>query len=240
MINIVSYSGGVNSTAIVALILLGQLKLEGDIQVVFCDIGAETPSTYTYIRKIRKILKKRKIKFITIKSEISLYDYCMKYKIIPTRRYRWCTAKFKAEPMNRYRKQLDKETRAVIGIDAGEKHRAINKDAYYPLVEMGIDREGCKRLIKEAGLPEAQKTGCFLCPMQLVDQWKRLYQKYPKLWKKTVKLERVAVRQRVKKGKKPIYLMRDMPLNLYIQKVLSARKHKKYKGRQYKGRILKK
>ena len=47
MKKILSYGGGVNSTAIIALALLGEVEMPD--YIVFSDTGAEWPHTYKYI-----------------------------------------------------------------------------------------------------------------------------------------------------------------------------------------------
>src|SRR5215468_4909221 len=72
----------------------------------------------------------------------------------------------------------------AIGLDANEEHRltwsrSIKPKAkqsreswldqhyfvyWYPLMEWGWDREHCKRVIADAGLPIPVKSACFFCP----------------------------------------------------------------------------
>jgi len=82
-----------------------------------------------------------------------------------------------------------------IGIDAGEAHRAKitskGKIEYrWPLIEEDIDREGCKQIIRDHVLPVPPKSGCFICPFQRPDQWKKLRREHPDLFCIAQKLEK--------------------------------------------------
>jgi hypothetical protein len=55
---------------------------------------------------------------------------------------------------------------------------------------MNIDREGCKRIIKEAGLPIPVKSGCYFCPFQSKESLLRLLKKHPDLYAKAEALEK--------------------------------------------------
>ncbi|MBV5330383.1 MAG: hypothetical protein JZU65_22585, partial [Chlorobium sp.] len=57
------------------------------------------------------------------------------------------------------------------------------------LIEHGIDREGCVKLISDAGLIVPPKSGCWFCPFQRKGQWTRLRREHPELYCKAQKLE---------------------------------------------------
>ena len=57
---IVSYGGGVNSTAMIIFLVKNKFPLD---YVVFSDTGDEMPETYEYLDVIRKYLDKHKIPF---------------------------------------------------------------------------------------------------------------------------------------------------------------------------------
>ena len=50
---VLSYGGGINSTAILALVKLGKYPMPD--RIIFCDTGAERPETYCYMKYITKI-----------------------------------------------------------------------------------------------------------------------------------------------------------------------------------------
>jgi len=193
MSHIISWGGGVNSTAIIALHLLG--KLEGKPEIVFADTGCEYPETYAYINIVGNQLVRDGWKVTILRPYIQpeyygskakkvLYEYLWDRKDVPTFRIRPCTIEYKKLPIKRYangRKQM-------IGICSDELKRIKNeKDKIYPIKD--YSRDGCVELIKQAGLPPTHKTGCWLCPFQSKAQWINLYNNHKTLWDKAVALE---------------------------------------------------
>lgn len=66
------------------------------------------------------------------------------------------------------------KVRKIIGYDASPKDRKRFAHAvgvedpkynyWYPLIEMGMDRDACKDTIRSAGLPVPPKSACIMCP----------------------------------------------------------------------------
>ena len=189
MKTILSYGGGVNSTAIIALAILKKLPMPD--YIVFSDTGAEYPYTYKYIN----YLENKGIKLIYLTGGTqnkTLTEFCIEKKIMPSRLNRWCSDHWKIAPVRRFVRSLSCETETWIGIDQGEEHRAEKRKKQgnrFPLIEMGLDRNECIRTIREVGLGVPQKSGCFFCPYQRKRQWIELKKYYPDLWKIAVKME---------------------------------------------------
>jgi len=190
---ILSFGAGVNSTAIIALALLKEIPMPD--YIVFSDTGAEWPHTYKYIN----YLESKGISIIILtggKYFMTLIEYCQMKNFVPSRMNRWCTEYWKITPVNRFRMGLGKDTKMIIGIDAGESHRAERKPRvykYFPLIELGIDRKGCEKIIRKAGLGVPQKSGCYICPYQRKRQWIELKKHHPELWKVAVDLEKNSI-----------------------------------------------
>jgi hypothetical protein len=55
---------------------------------------------------------------------------------------------------------------------------------------MDINREGCKRVIREAGLPVPPKSGCICCPFTPPKEFKAMSNDDPDSFKKVVRLEK--------------------------------------------------
>jgi 3'-phosphoadenosine 5'-phosphosulfate sulfotransferase (PAPS reductase)/FAD synthetase len=189
----ISWGAGVNSTAIIARFLLGQLQ--GKPEIVFADTGGELPETYAYIEQVRSILETQGWTVTILRPFGSyktlytpkirgkmLYDHLWDARTVPGFKWRYCTRQYKIDPLKKYQPGKTK----LIGICADELRR-IKEDAIYPVRE--YTREECKELIAEAGLPEAHKTGCWFCPFQPKKQWIELYETHPDLWQKAVDLE---------------------------------------------------
>jgi len=190
---ILSYGAGVNSTALLFLLLDLEYPLD---DVVFADTCAELPETYKYLRKVEKFCKKEGIKFIIVKNKESIYEWYYRHKKIPIWKTRSCTDLFKIRPMRRYFKSEYKGEKIVLymGISYEEKWRVKESNVKYvvnkfPLVEQKIDREKCKEIILSHGFEIPEKSGCFFCPFQPEWRWLHLKKKHPELFEKAIRLE---------------------------------------------------
>jgi hypothetical protein len=188
-----SLGAGVNSTAL--LVLKSQGKVYFDL-AIFADTGGEQPETYHYIHEVIKpFCLKNNIQFVIIKREgPNLYEKQWQERMIPLRMYRSCTDKFKIQVLKKYllKNYPDEEIITLIGFCKGEEKRAARNSCgeLAPLIDLEIDREGCKRIIKEAGLPIPLKSGCFFCPHQPMQSWLNLLKKHPELYAKAEALEK--------------------------------------------------
>jgi len=191
---VLSLGAGVNSTAL--LVLKAQGKVDFDL-AIFADTGGEQPETYQYIEEtIKPFCKKHNIDLRIVYRENSplLYQDNMQKKIIPTTVWRSCSDHFKKRVIRSYLIQNygGEDIVTLIGFCKGEENRAKNNDcgSISPLINMGIDREGCIKIIKEAGLPVPIKSGCFFCPYQPAKSWLNLLKNHPDLYEKAEVLEK--------------------------------------------------
>ena len=149
--------------------------------IVFSDTGDEKPETYHYLQTyVMPFVKSHNIKFIIVKNQkyISLYDYCFVHKQVPMRNFRWCTDKFKRQPINKFIKKLgatkENPVYKAMGISSDEIERINNEKSQdkepkyvkliFPLIDDNLSREDCKKIITNAGLPVPVKSGCWYCP----------------------------------------------------------------------------
>lgn len=99
-----------------------------------------------------------------------------------------------------------------IGISLDEIHRANNRTripherVVYPLLELGLRRTDCQRIIRAAGLPVPPKSACWFCPMKRPTEWHELRRSQPELFDKACALEDQLVERRLRLGKDPAYL----------------------------------
>ena len=212
-----SFGGGVNSVAL--YLLMEQLGM--DFEAVFVDHGGDWPETYEYVDRFRAsgrsltVLKPS----VNTKEQIlfdSIVDYCEYRKVVPSRSSRWCTDRFKIRPVYSY---IEKPCFMHIGIDSGESHRAVlnsreGVENRFLLLEHGIDRDGCKKLIQESGLDVPRKSGCYICPFQSTAGFRELRRAYPDLFCKAATLELTQNSRTTKDGNpwKPYYLAGSTPL----------------------------
>ena len=174
--------------------------------IIFSDTGSEKEETYYYVNTyLLPFVKENKINFVVVSNGKyeSLYDYCIKHREIPKRNFRWCTDKFKRQPINQYIRKTFKahhKTNVVekaIGISLDESERLntfTNEPKYiktvYPLIDDKITRLDCKRIIEDAGLPLPIKSGCWFCPFAKKEEFRRLKIEKPELWKQLIIMEK--------------------------------------------------
>lgn len=197
--NWLSYGGGVNSTALAILLCEGRLPQYQPFRLIWSDTGNEKDETYVYIQKVFEPYLARFGRMLEkTKPALTVLEYWQKYSMVGSRVIRSCTDKSKIQPLNAYlRLHGSLSDRSLIGIDAGEQHRARAhpKDEWvksYPLVEMGHDRAACVRIIQGAGLPVPPKSGCWHCPFMRVAEVIELAQLRPDRFEQIAELERVS------------------------------------------------
>jgi len=197
-----SYSAGVNSTA---LMILYENKID---EAIFVDHGGDYPNTYQYIT----YMEKQGFPITVLKPNVegfdNLYDFCIYKHLIPSRLFRWCTDKFKIKPITKY---VNKPSKMFIGFCIDETKRVKSEFRYrkgimakYPLIENEITREGCKEIIRNAGLKVPRKSCCYFCPFQKKLEARELFLNYPKLYQKCKELEKNCMRSDLYIHSKPI------------------------------------
>jgi 3'-phosphoadenosine 5'-phosphosulfate sulfotransferase (PAPS reductase)/FAD synthetase len=187
----VSYGAGVNSTAMI--IRLVQEGWHGDI--LLADTGAEWPDTYCYMDYFeREWLQPRGLAITRLGAEWRasgwhekpLIEYLEHYAITPRADARFCTQAWKTEPIGQWC-AAHGDPLQLVGIAADEAHR--QKGRACPLIDWGIGRAECVRIIQAEGLEAPRKSGCWICPFQKLSQWKELLERYPELYARGEALE---------------------------------------------------
>lgn len=189
---VAAFGGGVNSQAY--MIGLWERGETVDL-ILMSDTGDEKPHTYRAVEQFQDWLANKGFPPITMvrKEGLTLEQDCLNRKALPSVAYGFksCSDHFKIRPQQAYLKANNIEvTQMIIGIDAGEQHRAkdipINR---YPLIEWGWGREECEEAIKRAGLPLPGKSACFFCPSSKKWEIKQLRRMYPDLAARAVAME---------------------------------------------------
>lgn len=199
-----SFGGGVNSVAL--YLLMEDLGME--FEAVFVDHGGDWPETYEYVDYFIGTGRPVTVLKPEFRGCSTLLEFCKKYRMTPNVMRRWCTAGFKVMPFNSY---VDSPCFVHVGIDAGEIKRAKvsceeGMEKRYLLIEHGLDRDGCKGLIKKHGLMVPLKSGCWFCPFQRVGQWRKLRRVHPDLFCAARQLEDEQNEARAERGKPPYYI----------------------------------
>lgn len=195
MSEMISFGAGVNSVAMT--IMLVEEGWRGPI--VFADPGGEMPETYCYIEYFeQEYLKAKGLEIVRLipspeyhskRAQQSLEKYCLQAHIIPMLAVRWCSVDWKRKPIQRWVEKHGYEIQ-LLGISADEPRRVrYDPIVRYPLVEAGVTRKGCYRIIHKAGLEPPVKSGCFFCPGRTYAQWRDLHYEHPDLYERAIALE---------------------------------------------------
>lgn len=188
-----SYGAGVNSTALAILLHQGKVEGVSGWKPIFSDTGNEKDETYRFLEDwARPWFREIRNPLITVNPPETVLERWQRLKVIGTIKFRACTDNAKITPMRQYIKEFHGTARRrniitatqLVGIDAGEAHRATRKEKNgllqrYPLVELDIDREDCEEIIQEAGLPVPVKSGCWHCPFMRVAEVLELVRSRP-------------------------------------------------------------
>ncbi|MGK5557755.1 phosphoadenosine phosphosulfate reductase [Actinomadura kijaniata] len=101
-----------------------------------------------------------------------------------------------------------------IGISVDEIHRANNRrcEPYerivYPLLDLGVRRADCPRIIRSAGLPVPSKSACWFCPFHRLTNWQDMRRNQPELFARACDLETTINTRRAALGRDPVWLNR--------------------------------
>lgn len=203
--NYLSFGGGVNSVALMLWLIEHDIEFES----VFADHGGDYPETYEYVDML--LAKGYEIAVLKPKMKVhekmvDLYGCCYEYRTTPGIFKRWCTSRYKVNPIKNY---VSKPCFLFLGIAAEEAHRAKRNKEYefgivrdYPLIDHNINRQGCVEIIKRHGLPVPPKSGCFFCPFQKASEIRELYHRCDDLFDKALELEKRNIEYNKAKGKK--------------------------------------
>ena len=209
MNNVISFSGGKDSTAMVLEMLE---RGENIHSVVAFDTGWEFPQMLEHWDKFEKYTGLEIVKlYPRFDFTESLFTREIKKRDGTTRigngwpapLRRWCTR----EKMN----QIDKYMRTIenpvscIGFAADEQKRAdgkgVNDKRYkvrFPLIEWDIDEAEALAICKRHGFnygglyDHFQRVSCFCCPLQRIGELRLLRRHYPEQWGLMLKWEKDA------------------------------------------------
>lgn len=195
--HVLSYGGGVDSTALFVLLKYVE-KVE--FKAIFVNTQCEKPETIEYVHAVMMARFDNITELVpNVRGHANLYDYCMDKKFVPSIANRWCTCDSKLKAINLFlRDNFDKGDDVTIHIGIGwyEKER-INQDKKtkygfvkrYLLDEYNYTRADCISLIREYDLPVPMKSSCFFCPFQKKNEAREYFDKHEDLALKTIALE---------------------------------------------------
>lgn len=233
----ISYGGGVQSTALIVLAATGEIPPVRAALFSNVGDDSEHPTTNRYVREIMIPWAKEKgVNVVELHRTLkngqiqTLWQRMMDYEgdklrePIPVYGYsgaplsRSCTADHKIKVVGKYIKaNATKEelpAEVLIGISVDEMERAKRgKDEpwelrTYPLLDLGLSRLDCVKIIQEAGLPVPPKSSCFFCPFHSILAWSELRRDEPELFAKAAELEAKLISRRLARDEQPVYLTR--------------------------------
>jgi hypothetical protein len=231
-LRVVSYGGGVQSTAL--LVLAAQRRIDFPT-FLFANVGddSEHPATLDYVRNVaipygaehgiavHELHATLRGEPIDLRALILRRD--RKSIRIPVRGRdtgapgkRSCTKDYKRVPIGKWLKahgaSADDPATVGIGFSTDEAHRATNRPGEdyerptWPLLDLRMSRQDCIALIERSGLPVPPKSACYFCPFHRPQVWAEMRRDEPELFWKSVELERVINDKRPDKD--PMYLTR--------------------------------
>jgi hypothetical protein len=191
---IFSSGGGVQSTAIAALIVRGDL-LKPDLAVIV-DTEREKSTTWRYLDTVTapalasvgvEIYRVPKSKYATVDLISSGGDL-----LIPAfTSQNGEPGKFKTYCSNEWKKRVKerwatgqgvKRAQTWLGFSVDEIHRAARQievkpgkwGVRFPLLELGMTRGDCLALVKEMGWPVPPRSSCWMCPNMHMREWREV------------------------------------------------------------------
>jgi len=231
-LRVFSNGGGVQSSA--ALVLSARGEIDFPIHL-WSNVGddSEHPASLKYVREVlmpyaaangiefHELRKKRRDK-----QERTLYQTIMnpesKAIQIPVRMSngspgnRSCTVKFKIDVIESwlYHHKVKIDNPAIVGIGisvdeiqrAGRGKEGKRSRRTYPLLDLGLRRSDCLKIVAEAGLPEPPKSSCYFCPFHRIQTWSEMRRDEPELFEKAAHMEDTINERRASLNRDPVYL----------------------------------
>ena len=206
--NIVSFSGGKDSTAMLLMMLEKGIHID---RVICVDTTKEFPQMYGHIEKVQAMIEPLKIETVKID-----FDYWFGEHIktrgkrkgekgygFPDFRNRWCTS-LKREAVKKILNTIPEESSQFHGIAIDEKERALKnkgRNIQYPLVEWKITEKQALEYCYSKGLDwgglyeKFHRVSCWCCPLSRIGELRVLYTDFPDLWKELQEMDKKSFRK---------------------------------------------
>lgn len=234
-LRVFAHGGGVQSTA--ALVLSAQGKIDFPVHL-FSNVGedSENPETLRYVREVSMpYARAHGVELVELRKTLrdgtteTLWGRLTKEGSrslpIPVRMpdtgapgTRSCTKDFKLRVIWKWLKangaSADDPATVGLGISVDEIERANRgrNETFelrtYPLIDLGLRRSDCHKIITDAGLPTPPKSSCFFCPFHRPQVWSEMRRDEPELFERAAALEDLLNERRDTLGKDHVYLTR--------------------------------
>ena len=215
----VSFSGGKDSTAMLLLMIERGMPID---MVLAADTGMEFPEMYRHWDQVEQVLYRERGLHLTILRHPKGFEWLMfdqpkeKESSIELRtklgvplygngwpgfKVRWCTGQLKTHLINKAVSRLRKEYQILhyVGIAFDEQDRI--KKEQYPLVKWKITEKQALQICYDRGFDWGglyeiyHRCSCWCCPLQRIDELRKLRRHHPQLWAKLMELDERALSQ---------------------------------------------
>ena len=201
---VLSYGGGVQTVAMIALILKG--KLPRPDLIVMADTGREKQSTFDYLEEIVQPALEREGMRVEIAphalATVDLYsgngDLLLPVYTSTGKLPTFCSSQWKQRVVQRYLRSRGVEQCDVwIGFsldEANRVERATGDTGWYqrtfPLYAAGLTRADCLVIAQDTGWPAPSSSACWMCPNMDDHEWSEMRTNYPADFAKAVELDK--------------------------------------------------
>lgn len=207
--DVLNYGGGRQTVAVCELIRMGLLP-RPDL-IVIADTGREKPSTWEYLHEIVQPrmtaiglpvqIAPRSLAYVDLyahNGDLLLPVYTLTGKLSA-----FCSTEWKARVVERYLRSIgaNKQTN-WIGFALDERQR-IKRTAgrRFPLIEAGLTKADCRKIITDAGLPMPPPSSCWMCPNMTNSEWRYVRDNYPEAWEQACKLDEEIREEDLERGR---------------------------------------
>ena len=244
MNNVLSFSGGKDSTAMVHQMLE---RGEPIHSLLFFDTGWEFPEMYDHLTlveektglKIIRLISKKSFDHWMYHQRVIAKDGPMKGEVVhigygwPHPSRRWCTRE-KVQALDIYHNSVPDLVKCV-GYAADELHRC-KPGIRYPLIEYGMTETDCLQYCKDLGYTWGglydifPRVSCWCCPLQKIDALRKLRQYRPVLWNHLIEMD--LKQPRINQGFKDYQSVIDIEARFRCEDLRSQCTGKKKKSNQ--------
>jgi hypothetical protein len=174
--------------------------------IVHCDLGEELPETTAHLNDVAIPFARSHGWDITIlqprvvdrhgELHTRLRTYLLAQAVVPSRTRRWCSQRFKIEPIGQWADALlgpDYDT--LLGYDATEGHRTARLSdrqrarLMLPLMDGGWTRESMADQLRAEGRSVPIKSRCSFCPFSKVREIAEIDATHPDILEADIALE---------------------------------------------------
>lgn len=204
-----SSGGGVQSTAIAALICAGTLPRPDLAMIV--DTTRERSTTWEYLEQVtRPALLAVGVDLVRVSAadyaDTDLFEGEDRRLLIPVytadtserggKLLNHCSTRWKRRVAQRWARAQGVQAAAVwYGISTDELRRVrLSREQWwehtYPLVDLRMSRADCYAAVRRAGWPEPPKSSCWMCPHMRPEEWQEIKLTRPDEFRAAAALER--------------------------------------------------